>query len=171
LIWWGRPATKGLGTQDRDVLFSLDKRAHTFLLLLLSLPFVQPIPLPGLSTPFGVAIAFLGISFLFGQKPCLPKRLLKMQLPEIFLAPALQGMRRLAGDVRPTPRCTGTIMPETPSPMITTRKVRVQARPVPHRRWRKRSHGANTILSASRPMTTMTSMTPITWSMAFNSRP
>src|ERR1700724_2326672 len=47
----------------------------------------------------------------------------------------------------------------------------VQARPVPHRRWRKRSHGANTILSASRPITTMTSMTPITWSMAFNSRP
>jgi hypothetical protein len=79
-----------------DVLFLLDERAHTFLLLLLSLPFVQPIPLPGLSTPFGVAIAFLGISFLVGQKPWLPARLLKMQLPEIFLAPALQGMRRLA---------------------------------------------------------------------------
>jgi hypothetical protein len=79
-----------------DVIFLLDERAHTFLLLLLSLPFVQPIPLPGLSTPFGVAIAFLGISFLIGQKPWLPARLLKMQLPEIFLAPALQGMRRLA---------------------------------------------------------------------------
>ena len=79
-----------------DVIFLLHDRAHTFLLLLLSLPFVQPIPLPGLSTPFGVAIAFLGISFLVGQKPWLPRRLLKMQLPEIFLAPALQGMRRLA---------------------------------------------------------------------------
>jgi hypothetical protein len=30
------------------------------------------------------------------QKPWLPGRLLKMQLPEIFLTPALQGMRRLA---------------------------------------------------------------------------
>ena len=79
-----------------DVIFLLDERANTFLLLLLSLPFVQPIPLPGFSTPFGVAIAFLGISFLVGQKPWLPARLLKMQLPEIFLAPALQGMRRLA---------------------------------------------------------------------------
>ena len=78
-----------------DVIFLLDERAHTFLLLLLSLPFVQPIPLPGLSTPFGVAIAFLGISFLVGQKPWLPGRLLKMQLPETFLAPALRGMRRL----------------------------------------------------------------------------
>jgi hypothetical protein len=34
-----------------------------------------------------------------------------------------------------------------------------QARPVPHRLCRKRSHGAKTILSANRPMTTMTSMT------------
>jgi hypothetical protein len=33
-----------------DVIFLLDDRARTFLLLLLSLPFVQPIPLPGLST-------------------------------------------------------------------------------------------------------------------------
>lgn len=79
-----------------DVIFLLDKRAHTFLLLLLSLPFVQPIPLPGLSTPFGVAIALLGIGFLIGQKPWLPRRLLKTQLPEIFLTPALEGMRRLA---------------------------------------------------------------------------
>jgi len=79
-----------------DVIFLLDERAHTFLLLLLSLPFVQPIPLPGLSTPFGVAIALLGIGFLLGKKPWLPQRLLKTQLPEIFLAPALEGVRRLA---------------------------------------------------------------------------
>jgi hypothetical protein len=79
-----------------DVIFLLDERARTFLLLLLSLPFVQPIPLPGLSTPFGVAIAFLGIGFLVGQKPWLPGRLLKIQLPEKFLAPAFQVMRRLA---------------------------------------------------------------------------
>ena len=79
-----------------DVIFLLDERGHTFLLLLLSLPFVQPIPLPGLSTPFGVAIALLGIGFLLGGKPWLPHRLLKTQLPEIFLAPALEGVRRLA---------------------------------------------------------------------------
>ncbi len=79
-----------------DVIFLLDDRARTFLLLLLSLPFVQPIPLPGLSTPFGVAIALLGIGSLVGQKPWLPDRFLKMQLPEIFLAPALQLMRHLA---------------------------------------------------------------------------
>jgi hypothetical protein len=78
-----------------DLISLLDERAHTFLLLLLSLPFVQPIPLPGLSIPFGVAITLLGIGFLVGQKPWLPQWLLKTQLPEIFLTPALEGMRRL----------------------------------------------------------------------------
>jgi hypothetical protein len=79
-----------------DVIFLLGDRSHTFLLLLLSLPFVQPIPLPGLSTPFGVAIALLGIGFMVGQRSWLPGRLLKMQLPDIFLVPTLRVMRRLA---------------------------------------------------------------------------
>jgi len=85
-----------------DVIFLLDDRARTFLLLLLSLPFVQPIPLPGLSTPFGVAIALLGIGSLVGQKPWLPDRLLKMQLPDIFLAPALRVPRILFLATNPT---------------------------------------------------------------------
>jgi len=76
--------SRGQSINLGDVIFLLDERAHTFLLLLLSLPFVQPIPLPGLSTPFGVAIALLGIGFLLGKKPWLPQRLLKTQLPRYF---------------------------------------------------------------------------------------
>ena len=78
-----------------DVIALLDERAYTFLLVLLSLPFIQPIPIPGLSTPFGVVIALLGIGLLVGRKPWLPDRLLKIQLPEKFLAAALKVMRRL----------------------------------------------------------------------------
>lgn len=44
-------------------------------------------------------------------------------------------------------------------------------RAVPHRRWRKRSHGENRTLSANKPMATIIAMTPITCSMAFSSRP
>src|ERR1051326_9154365 len=44
-------------------------------------------------------------------------------------------------------------------------------RPVPQRRCRKRSQGEKRILSASKPITTITSMMAITWSIAFNSRP
>jgi len=43
--------------------------------------------------------------------------------------------------------------------------------PVPQRRCRKRSAGAKSSLSASRPMSTITNMMPRTWSMACSSRP
>jgi hypothetical protein len=78
-----------------DVMALLGERAYTFSLILLSLPFIQPIPIPGLSTPFGVAIALLGSGLLVGRKPWLPVRLLNIQLPEKFLAAALHVMRRL----------------------------------------------------------------------------
>ncbi len=45
------------------------------------------------------------------------------------------------------------------------------ASPVPQRSCTNLSQGANKILSTSSPITTMTSMMPITWSMAFSSRP
>ena len=78
-----------------DVISLLDERAYTFLLVLLSLPFVQLIPIPGLSTPFGVVIALLGGGILVGRRPWLPAQLLKIQLPEKFLAAVLGVMRRL----------------------------------------------------------------------------
>ena len=41
----------------REVIFTLRGRAYLLLVILLTLPFLTPIPLPGLSTPFGLAIA------------------------------------------------------------------------------------------------------------------
>ena len=43
--------------------------------------------------------------------------------------------------------------------------------PVPQRWCMKRSQGENSALSARRPMRTITSMIPITWSIALSSRP
>src|SRR4051812_31189376 len=63
-----------------DVMALLGERAYTFLLVLLTLPFIQPIPIPGLSTPFGVVIALLGSGLLVGRNPWLPVRLLNIQL-------------------------------------------------------------------------------------------
>jgi hypothetical protein len=80
-----------------EIMALLKERAYTFLLLLLCLPFIQPIPIPGLSTPFGLVIALIGVGFLLGQKPWLPDGLLKIELSKTFLAVALQVMRRLTG--------------------------------------------------------------------------
>jgi hypothetical protein len=77
------------------VISFLHERAYTFLLLLLSLPFIQPIPVPGLSSPFGVIIALLGLGLLIGRKLWLPRHLLNLELPKSFVDSALGILRRL----------------------------------------------------------------------------
>ncbi|MFZ9682707.1 MAG: exopolysaccharide biosynthesis protein [Cephaloticoccus sp.] len=68
----------------REVILQLRGRAYTLLLLLLALPFITPIPLPGLSTPFGAAIALIALRLALGQRPWLPRKLQRKQLPAGF---------------------------------------------------------------------------------------
>ncbi|MDQ5977651.1 MAG: Exopolysaccharide biosynthesis protein [Verrucomicrobiota bacterium] len=69
----------------REVIYLLGGRAYTLLVLLLALPFITPIPLPGLSVPFGVAIALIALRLSLGQKPWLPKKLQRKELPPGFI--------------------------------------------------------------------------------------
>lgn len=69
----------------REVMARLHGRGYVLLLMLLALPFCTPIPLPGVSTPFGLIIALIGGRLVFGAKPWLPARLLDTQLsPSVF---------------------------------------------------------------------------------------
>ncbi|MBE35464.1 MAG: exopolysaccharide biosynthesis protein exod [Opitutaceae bacterium] len=68
----------------REVIYRLRGRAYSLLLILLCLPFTQPIPLPGLSTPIGLAIAFIAMRLALGQRPWLPKKLQRKVLPAGF---------------------------------------------------------------------------------------
>jgi hypothetical protein len=64
----------------------LHGRGYVLLVMLLALPFSTPIPLPGLSTPFGLVIALIGARLALGQKPWLPARLLDTRLsPKLFV--------------------------------------------------------------------------------------
>ena len=65
----------------REVIIILGGRAFLLLILVLSLPFITPISLPGLSTPFGLAIALIALRLSLGQSPWLPERLLQKQVP------------------------------------------------------------------------------------------
>lgn len=65
----------------REVILLLHGRGYVLLVMLLALPFCTPIPLPGLSTPFGLVIALVGVRLAFGEKPWLPDRLLDTRLP------------------------------------------------------------------------------------------
>lgn len=55
-----------------DVEHILAGRGFATLILILALPFVQPIPVPGLSVPFGLAIIALGLRLALGSKAGLP---------------------------------------------------------------------------------------------------
>lgn len=58
----------------------LQGRGFALFILLLSLPFLFPISIPGLSVPFGVVIFLLGLRIATGQKPSLPKAVLRHQV-------------------------------------------------------------------------------------------
>ncbi len=60
-----------------EVVKALGTRGHTVLAVLLALPFLQPVPLVGLSTPVGAAIAILGVLMALGLPPWLPQAWLR----------------------------------------------------------------------------------------------
>ena len=66
-----------------EILRILSGKGRSLILILLSIPFCQPIQIPGLSTPFGVAIAFIGLRIVFGKRIWLPKKLLAKKVPSL----------------------------------------------------------------------------------------
>src|SRR5690606_38409448 len=73
--------------------------------ILLTLVFLIPVSIPGVSTVFGAAILLVGISRLSGRPLWVPKRLAERQLPADRLRPALTAgmawVRRLERISRP----------------------------------------------------------------------
>lgn len=71
--------------------------ASFLLVLLLSLPFCQPVPLAGLSTPFGLMLGALGWG-MFRQRPFrLPAKLARVRVPHRFFPLLIKGAGRLVG--------------------------------------------------------------------------
>jgi hypothetical protein len=70
----GRSLTLG---QLEDIL---QGRGFALFILLLSLPFVFPIAIPGLSVPFGLVILFMGMRIALGRKPSLPRFILGREI-------------------------------------------------------------------------------------------
>jgi len=73
----------------------LQLRGYNALLLFLAFPFVTPVPLPGVSTPFGLVIALLGLRMALAQQPWLPERLKARELPQRFLPKLLLTASRM----------------------------------------------------------------------------
>lgn len=69
----------------KEILHILSGKGRPILLLLLALPFCQPIQIPGMSTPFGLAVAFIGLRMSFGKHVWLPKSLLSYRISSEIL--------------------------------------------------------------------------------------
>jgi hypothetical protein len=63
----------------------LQGRGFALFILLLSLPFLFPVSIPGLSVPFGIVVMLLGLRIATGQKPSLPTFILRHEVKHSVL--------------------------------------------------------------------------------------
>lgn len=80
----------------QELLQTLEERGTAVLIILLAAPFVLPLPLPGLSMPFGVALAILGLRLGFGRPPWLPDFLGRRAIQPSTLAAIVRAVERVA---------------------------------------------------------------------------
>lgn len=73
----------------------LGRKSTSLLCLFLVSPFLQPVPLLGLSTPVGIIIAFHGLAIAVNQKPWLPRRLARLTIPALTVEKIAVNLSRL----------------------------------------------------------------------------
>ena len=98
----------------REVIYTLHGRAYMLLVLLLALPFITPIPLPGLSTPFGLAIMLIALRLSLGQRPWLPMKLQRKELPAGFFAKVFAFAEKVLRFLEKFLRPRMTLLTDTP---------------------------------------------------------
>lgn len=64
----------------RRIFIIMGEEGHALLMIFLCLPFMQPIPIPGLSTPLGFLVAAVAIFLFLNRPPWLPKRFEKLTI-------------------------------------------------------------------------------------------
>lgn len=96
------------GLTFRELVDIFGPKGHAFLTIFLVLPFLQPIPIPGLSTLIGLVIALVGVHMLLDRPPFIPQRFGTRSVDSQILFRICSGlerlMRRLERVVRPRGR-------------------------------------------------------------------
>ena len=67
------------------ILFILSEHGHPALLLIFTLPLCFPLQIPGMSTPFGLLLALIGIQMGFTKYLWLPNWILRKKIPKKML--------------------------------------------------------------------------------------
>lgn len=71
---------KGGGMTVREMVEVMRGRGLHMIILLLCLPFLSPVTIPGLSLPFGLAIVVCGFRIALGHQPWLPEFIMRRRV-------------------------------------------------------------------------------------------
>jgi hypothetical protein len=77
------------------LLERLSERGHALLALVLVIPFLQPIPLPMLSTAFGLVVTLVGAQMALDRPPWVPGRLARRPLSAELIGRIAQAGQKL----------------------------------------------------------------------------
>jgi len=87
------------GLTLRELLTRLGERGLLLLVMVLAVPFLLPVSIPGTSTPFGLIIALIGVSLITNRPPWLPERLMSCRLTADTVVPVLERGARLCARI------------------------------------------------------------------------
>jgi hypothetical protein len=74
----------------RELLARIGEQGLLLCCVFLTIPFLLPISIPGVSTVFGVVIILIGVGVTLNRMPWLPRRLMEHKLPTEQLTHALE---------------------------------------------------------------------------------
>lgn len=74
----------------RDLLSMIGEQGMLFFCIILTIPFLTPIPLPGVSTVFGLLIMLISLGVIFNRLPWLSRQLIDRRISSVQLKPVLQ---------------------------------------------------------------------------------
>lgn len=83
----------------QEICKALGTNGHYLLIFFLVIPFLQPIPLFGLSTPFGILIAFVSILAYLKKPPWVPKRWANLELPAKTISLIAEGTENILNKI------------------------------------------------------------------------
>jgi hypothetical protein len=85
----------------QEILEIFGPNGHWILTGFMIIPFLQPVPMVGLSTPFGLGICVVSILYYRNRPPWLPSRITQKKLPAKTIDGIAQGAERLLEKISP----------------------------------------------------------------------
>jgi len=96
---------EGSSITFQELLLKGGSNGLLLLIILLNAPFLLPIPIPNLSTPFGILILFIGAKLIWGIPRQLPefmgKRVLSDKILNSILDKTVQGIQKIEKFIHP----------------------------------------------------------------------